>query len=50
MKKEKLTELAEKLGMNKAATEFGLKTKPKETEKQIVDAAKFMGLIKKGEK
>jgi len=44
MEKKKLMELAEKLGMNKAATEFGLTEKPKETEKQILDAAKFMGL------
>jgi len=50
MKEDKLLELAEKLNFNKAATEVGLKSKPKETEKQITDAAKFMGLIKKSDK
>ena len=49
MEKKKLLELAEKLGIKKENAEFGLKEKPKETEKSILDAAKFMGLTK-GEK
>lgn len=44
MEKKKLIVLAEKLGFNKEATEFGLKEKPEETEKQILDAANFKGV------
>ncbi len=46
MKKERLIELAEKLNFNKEATEYGLKTDLKATEKKIIDSAKFMGFIK----
>lgn len=46
MEKKKLIELAEKLGIKKENAEFGLKEKPKETEKSILDGAKFIGLIK----
>ena len=44
MKKDKLAELANKLGIKKENFEFGMKDKPKETEKSILDAAKFMGI------
>ena len=48
MKKEELIELSKKLGMNQKAVENYFKTDAKAAEKQIVEAATFMGLIKKG--
>lgn len=47
MKKDKLLELSQKLGIKKENFEFGMKEKPKETEAQIAKAAEFMGLITK---
>lgn len=47
MKKEELVELSKKLGMNQEAVESHFKLDVKAAEKQIVDAAKFMGLLKK---
>ncbi len=46
MKKDELLKLADKLGFNKVAIENHLKSNPKIAEKQINDAAKFMGLKK----
>jgi len=44
MKQEKLIELSKELGMNQEAVENHFKTNAKAAEKQILDAAKFMGL------
>ena len=44
MNKEQLIELSKKLGMNQAAVEHHFSFNPKGAEKQILDAAKFMGL------
>lgn len=45
-KKVNVLELAEKLGLNKEAIENHLKLDKKAAEKQVLDAAKFMGLVK----
>lgn len=42
MEKNKLMELAEKMGFNKKAVEAGFKADAKAQEKQILDANKFM--------
>ena len=47
LKKEELIELSKKLGMNQDAVQNHFKVDPKAAEKQIVEAAKFMGFIKK---
>ena len=44
MKREDIIELAKKLGLNIPAVENHLKIDAKAAEKQVVDAAKFMGL------
>ena len=44
MDKKKIIELGEKIGLKKENIELGLKEKPKEIEKAIVDGAKFMGV------
>jgi len=46
MKKEELIELSKKLNMNQKATEAYLTSDAKAAEKQILEAAKFMGLTK----
>lgn len=50
MKKEELVELSKKLGMNQEAVEYHFTTNPKFAEKQILDAAEFMGLVPKEDK
>jgi len=44
MKADKIIELGLQLGCKKENIEFGLKDSPKETEKAILEAAKFMKL------
>ena len=46
MKLEELKELALKLGIKAENFDYGMEVKPKETEKSIIDAATFMGLLK----
>ena len=46
MKKEELIELSKKLGMNQNAVENHFKVDAVSAEKQIVEAATFMGYIK----
>lgn len=50
MKEEELLKLSKKLGMNKGAVEFALKEDAKSLEKQVVEAAEAMGLLKKNKK
>ena len=46
MEKKELIEISKKLGMNQEAVANQFKEDPKLAEKQIVEPAKFMGLIK----
>ena len=50
MDKKKVFELAEKMGINKKALETQYKGDAKLAEKQVIDAAKFMGIIKGGKR
>lgn len=45
LKKEDLIELSKKLGMNQNAVQNHFKIDSEAAEKQIIDAAKFIGLL-----
>ena len=49
MEKEKLLELALKLGIKKENFELGFEKNPDKLETQIVAGAKHMGFLKEGE-